>query len=202
MTIPDCQWTCFNQCIVVFSCFPTTYLHKVNLLFPLSLHFSSGTSNNPLPAPIVSLSTNGDSLDSISIVLPFSIPEVVHLSLKLKLCFNKVCLNIFLDQSNFTISDNIITVNLTDMDSFNPGAYEVTYSLSFFGETPEMSPPETFDSKFANTVYQEIFVSFYFVNFANFKVLQNFINVKSNCAHVSDMCTYGNKLNGPGQKAG
>ena len=167
MTIPDYQWTCFNQCIVVFSCFPTTYLHIVNLLFPLSLHFSSGSSNNPLPAPIISLSTNGDSLDSISIVLPFSIPEVVHSSLKLKLCFNN-SLNISLDQSNVTISDNIIIVNLTGMDSFISGAYEVTYSLSFFGETPEMSPPETFDSKFANTVYQEIFASFYFCEFCKF----------------------------------
>ena len=200
MTIPDCQWTCFNQCIIVFSCFPTTYLHIVICYSP-SLHFSSGTSNNPLPAPNISLSTNGDSLDSISIVLPFGIPEVVHSSLKLKFCFNNN-LNIFLYQSNFTISDNIIIVNLTGMDSFIPGAYEITYSLSFFGETPEMSPPETFDSKFANTVYQEIFASFYFVNFANFKVLQKFINVTSNCAHVSDMCTYGNKLNGPSQKAG
>ena len=168
------------------------------MLFPLSLHFSSGTSNNLLLPPIIFLSTNGDSLDNISIVLPFSIPEVTHSSLKLKLYFNN-SLNISLDQSNFTISGNIITINLTGMDSFNPGAYEVTYSLSFFGETPEMSPPETFDSKFANTVYQEIFASFYFVNF---KVLQKFFNVKSNCAHVSDMCTYGNKLNGPGQKAG
>ena len=129
--------------LVAFSC---TYLHIVNLLFPLSLHFSSGTSNNPLPAPTINLSTNGDSLDNISIVLPFSIPEVVHSSLKLKLYFNN-SLNISLDQSNFTISDNIITVNLTGMDSFNPGAYEITYSLSFFDESPEMSPPETFDSK-------------------------------------------------------
>ena len=153
MTIPDCQWTCFNQCIIVFSCFPTTYLHIVNLLLPLSLHFSSGSSNNPLPAPIISLSTNGDSLDNISIVLPFSIPEVTLSSLKLKLYFNN-SLNISLDQSNFTISDNIITVNLTGMDSLNPGAYEVTYSLSFFGETPpEMSSPKTFDRKLANNLY-------------------------------------------------
>ena len=152
MTIPDCQWTCFNQCIVVFSCFPTTYLHTVNLLLPLSFNFSSGTSNDPLPAPIISLSTNGDSLDNISIVLPFSIPEIVHSSLKLKLYFNN-SLDISLDQSNFTISDNIITVNLTGMESFNPGAYEITYSLSFFGESPEMSPPETFDSKLTNNLY-------------------------------------------------
>ena len=131
--------------ILVYSCFPTTYLHIVNLLFPLSLHFSSGTSNDPLPAPNIGLSTNGYSLDSISIVLPFSIPEVTHSSLKLKLCFNN-SLSISLDQSNFTISDKIITANLTGMDSLNPGAYKVTYSLSFFGESPEMSPQETFDS--------------------------------------------------------
>ena len=127
------------------------------MLFPLSLHFSSGTSNNPLPAPIVSLSTNGDSLDNISIVLPFSIPEVTHSSLKLKLYFNN-SLNISLDQSNFTISHNIITVNLTGMDSLNPGAYEVTYSLSFFGESPEMSPPETFDSKLTSMIYTSVCV--------------------------------------------
>ena len=39
------------------------------------------------------------------------------------------------------------------MDIFIPSASEVTYSLSFFGESPEMSPPGTFQSKLANNSY-------------------------------------------------
>ena len=44
------------------------------------------------------------------------------------------------------------------MDSFNPGAYEITYSLSFFGETLEMSPAKTFDSKSTSMIYTSVCV--------------------------------------------
>ena len=110
---------------------------------------SSGTSNDRLPVPNIGLSTNGESLNNISIFLPFLIPEVAHSSLKLNICFNDSC-NISLDQSNMTISDYIITANLTGMDRLDPGSYQVTYSISIFGEPPEMSPPKTFKSKLAN----------------------------------------------------
>ena len=52
------------------------------------------------------------------------------------------------------------------------------------------------------TVYREILRRFTFVNFANFKVSQKFINAINNYARVSCMCTRGNQLNGHGQEAG
>ena len=145
------SWACFarggncsNSTVVT----PTAYL--TNLFNPSSsLSLSSGTSDDSLPAPDIGLSANGDSLDNISIVLPFLIPEVVHSSLKLKICFNDNY-NISLDQSNLTINDYIITANLTGMDILGPGSHQVTYSISFFGEPLEMSPPKIFESKLAN----------------------------------------------------
>ena len=147
------SWACFarggncsNSTVVT----PTAYLTNLfnpssSLSLSLSLS-SSGTSDDPLPAPNIGLSANNESLDNISIVLPFTIPDVP--SIKIKICFNDSN-NIFLDQSNLTINDKTITANLTGMD-LDSGLYEATYSLSIYGETLGMSSPTIFQSKLAN----------------------------------------------------